>query len=86
MVDVDVDIVKVAVRVCPAPIAKLVGLTETRGPAGDIPATRFTVKAKPLTLVMLIVDVPEFPGVIVSALGLALMIKSGLVVVLKVAV
>jgi hypothetical protein len=85
-VEVEVETVRVAVIVCPDPSVTLAGLIESPGPDGDIDADRFTVPEKPLTLVTLRVDVAEEPAVIVMLVGFAEIAKSGVVLVLKVAV
>jgi hypothetical protein len=46
---------------------------------------RLTVPAKPLVLVMLTVEVPEDPALTVIELGLAVMTKSGVELVEKIA-
>jgi hypothetical protein len=85
-VEVEVETVRVAVIVCPEASVTLVGLSASPGPDGDTVAAKFTVPEKLLTLVTLRVDVAEEPAVIVMLLGFAVIVKSGAVLVLKVAV
>jgi len=86
VVELVVEIVRVEVLVCPDARVTLVGLSESPGPDGDTVAVKLTVPEKPLTLVMLRVDVAEEPLVMVILFGVAAIVKSGAVLVLKVAV
>jgi hypothetical protein len=53
------------------------GLIETKGPAGDELAERFTVPVKPLRLAIVIVEVFKDPAVVVKEEGLVEIVKSG---------
>jgi hypothetical protein len=85
-VEVELETVRVAVIVCPDASVTLAGLIESPGPDGDIVAAKFTVPEKPLTLVIMRVEVAEEPAVIVILEGFAEIAKSGVTLVLKVAV
>jgi hypothetical protein len=65
------------VPVPPAVRVTLVRLNDVVGPVGATVADRPTAPAKPKLLVRVIVEVSELPTWIVSVVGLALMLKFG---------
>jgi hypothetical protein len=85
-VDVEVDTVRVDVPVPPDERVTLVELSVTVGPGGPTIASRFTAPANPFTLVKLTSEEADVPCVTLMLFGLALITKSGAVLVLKVAV
>ncbi len=54
----------------------LAGLSEAVGPVGETVEETETAPVNPPTLVSVMADVPEDPGVIVSKVGLAETVKS----------
>jgi len=61
----------------PEPPVMLVGLTEQVSPvAGETVVVRATVPVKPLTGAIVIVDIALTPGVVLTEVGLADIVKS----------
>ncbi len=61
----------------PEPPVMLVGLTEQVSPvAGETLVVRATVPVKPLTGATVIVDIALTPGVVLTVVGLAAIVKS----------
>ncbi len=58
-------------------IVTLMGLNDGVGPEGEMPAAKLTGPLKPLTLVKVMVEVPDEPRTIVSEEGFDLIEKSG---------
>lgn len=58
----------------------------TESPAGDTTVVKLTTPEKLLTLVTVMADVAEEPGLMLIALGLAVRTKSGVMLVVNVAV
>lgn len=84
-VDVEVATVTVAETVWFADRLTLLGLV-TDGPGGDIAVVNDTVPANPLTLVMVRVVVADDPWTTLRVVGFAEIVKSGDVLVEKIAV
>jgi len=74
------------VEVCETPRTMLVGVSVQVNPAGDTELVSATVPVKLLTGATVIVEVPAVPAVAVTVVGLALTVKSGAGVTVKVTV
>ena len=61
----------------PGPMVTLVELNERPGPAGDTVALKLTVPEKPLTPMIVTVEDPFWPFLMLRLEGLALIEKSG---------
>src|SRR6266852_1714503 len=72
-----VQTVRVDVAVPPDGTETTVGFKLVDGPAGEIVDVRLTLPLNPLTLVTVIVEVAQEPWMMLMALGLAAMVKSG---------
>jgi hypothetical protein len=60
-VEDEVETVSVEVPGVPGEIVTLMELNEGVGPEGEMPAAKLIVPLKPLTLVKLIIEVPDAP-------------------------
>jgi hypothetical protein len=85
-VDAVVDIVRVDVPVPPDARVILVELRVTTGPDGPIIACKLMVPANPFTLVKLTSEVADDPCIRLMLFGLAPITKSGVVLVVNIAV
>ena len=74
------------VEVWEAPRTMLVGVRVQVNPAGDTELVSATVPVKLLTGATVIVEVPAVPAVVVTVVGVALTVKSGAGVTVKVTV
>ena len=70
------EIVRTDITLVPGSTATLVGLNVAEAPVAVIEAVRLIVPAKPLTPLRVTVEVPLFPGVTLTGLGFAFIVKS----------